>query len=263
MTRILITGSNGYVGSNIIKYYTNHNLTLLNRNILDLKNTHDLDEWFKDKYFDVVVHTAIKGGSRLYVDDSSILDDNIKMYLNIVKNRDHFGRFINIGSGAEINNPNSFYGLSKKVINASIQDKINFYNLRIYGIFNHNEIDSRFIKNSINRYINNSPIIIFKNKLMDFIYFEDFIKILDLYISTDKLPKNIDCVYHKKYSLQDIAKIINLLESYSVDIDILDSKIDENYIGQFTNLDICFDGIEKGILNTYRKIKNEKSMVCS
>lgn len=260
---ILITGSQGYVASNIVSLCPGYNFTCLNRDVVDLRDAYSVKKWFDNKYFDVVIHTAIKGGSRLSIDNSIILDENIKLYLNLIDCKEHYKKFINIGSGAAVHNPNSFYGLSKRVINASIQDKENFYNLVIYGIFNDQELDSRFIKNCINRYINHANLIIFKNKLMDFMYMNDFIKILQQYICHNNLPKSIDCVYDTKYSLLDIANIINDLDTYRVPIDVLDTTKDKDYIGQYTNLNINFAGLKTGILNTYRKICYEKNLVCA
>lgn len=263
---ILITGANGYVGSNLYRYLNNkYQITTITRQDFDLINREQTKNWFNGKFFDVIIHTAIKGGSRLKEDDCSILDDNINMYYNLLSCKQHYNKFINIGSGAEIYNPNSFYGLSKKIINTSALQKNNFYTLRIYGLFNEYELSSRFIKNSINNYINKNKITIHKNKMMDFIYFQDFLQIIIRYIEDAELPKDIDCVYAKKYSLLDIANLINKLDSYRVDIDMADSVLDYDYIGKATPSNICsnFIGLEQGIINSYRKIKNEKDMVCS
>lgn len=263
---ILITGANGYVGSNLYRYLNNkYQITTITRQDFDLINREQTKNWFDGKFFDVIIHTAIKGGSRLKEDDCSILDDNINMYYNLLSCKQHYNKFINIGSGAEIYNPNSFYGLSKKIINHSILDKPNFYTLRIYGLFNENEINTRFIKSNILRYINKENIIVYKNRLMDFIYFDDFTKIIETYIDNDSLNKEIDCVYTKKYSLLDIASFINRLDNYTVDIEIVESTMDYDYIGTSAPSNICanFTGLEQGIINSYRKIKNEKDMVCS
>lgn len=263
---ILITGSNGYVGRNLYKKLSSkYNITTINRQIFDLRDYYSTREWFANKFFDVVIHTAIKGGSRLHQDNSNIIDDNIKMYYNLLNCRDNYTKFINIGSGAEIHDSNSYYGLSKKIINHSILDKPNFYTLRIYGLFNENEINTRFIKSNILRYINKENIIVYKNRLMDFIYFDDFTKIIETYIDNDSLNKEIDCVYTKKYSLLDIASFINRLDNYTVDIQIVESTMDYDYIGTSAPSNICanFTGLEQGITNSYRKIKHEENMVCA
>lgn len=263
---ILITGANGYVGSNLYRYLNNkYHITTITRQDFDLINRQQTKNWFDDKFFDVVIHTAIKGGSRLKADDCSILDDNINMYYNLLSCKQHYNKFINIGSGAEIYNPDSFYGLSKKIISTSTLQKDNFYTLRIYGLFDEYELPSRFIKNSINNYINKNKITIYKNKMMDFIYFQDFLQIITNYIENNELPKDIDCVYKKKYSLLDIANLINQLDNYKIDIDIIDPIADYDYISTTTQSNVYsnFIGLEQGIINSYRKIKNEKDMVCS
>lgn len=264
--KVLITGGKGYVATNLYKLLSyQYDITLINRDNFDLTNLEETKQWFDNKFFDVVIHTAIKGGSRLEQDPSNILDDNLIMYYNLLKYRDHYKKFINLGSGAEIYNPKSFYGMSKRIISSSILDKNNFYTLRIYGLFNEYELSRRFIKANMIRYIQHENIIIHQNKHMDFIYFNDFAKIVKIYIENDHLPKDIDCVYHNKYSLLDIANIINTLDNHTVNIEILDTTSDTHYIGNSSldKLNIETIGLEQGIINSYREIKNEKNMVCS
>ena len=262
--KILITGGNGYIGSNLSRYLAKeYDLTLLNRSIVDLTDSNTLSDWFENKFFDVIIHTAIKGGSRLQKDQPSIIDYNISIYNNLLRCKDHYNRFINLGSGAEIYDLLSPYGLSKRAIYESLQDKDNYFSLRIFGIFDHNELNSRFIKTSLYRYIHKKNIILFQNKLMDFIYFTDFAKIINFYITNTNPPKNLDCVYKNKISLYDIADIIIHLDDYNVDIEILEDIMFNDYIGVFTELNLDFDGLNTGIINTYKEmIKYEKNMVC-
>lgn len=265
---ILLTGGRGYIGTGIARYLADkYNIILINKQMFDLRDPIATQQWFakldKNMHFDAVIHTAIKGGSRLEKDSSSILDDNIKMYLNLLDHRDKYKKFINIGSGAEVYNNNSFYGKSKEAITLSLSDKKDFYNLRIYGIFDENELERRFIKNNICQYVNKNSLIIYKNKYMDFIYFADFIKILTYYLNNNNLSKNIDCVYKTKYTLFDIAQIINQLDDYRVDIQIENSGYDIQYTGTYHNLKLEYLGLKEGIIQTYRKLKDEKNMVCS
>lgn len=261
---ILITGSNGYIGSSLVNLLSNkYHLSYINRNIFDLRDSEKTQNWFTDKYFDIVIHTAIKGGSRLQNDSNSIIEDNIKLYTNLIRCKNHFNKLINIGSGAEKYAQDTPYGYSKKIINDAIQTENNCYNIRIYGIFDSNELETRFIKNNIRRYIKKEQLLIHKNKYMDFIYMLDFIKIIEFYIHNTNPPKNIDCVYNNKYSLLDIAKYINNLDNNKTDIIIEDSIEDKNYTGDFYDIGIQYIGLQQGIKNTYRELKNEKNMVCT
>jgi len=227
---ILITGGNGYIAKSLYKGLKNYNITSITRKDFDLTDREATNKWFRNKYFDVVIHTAIVGGSRLKEDNSDTFYRNIQMFYNLLNNKHCFGKLINFGSGAELGIPNNPYGLSKNIISRIIDNEDNFYNIRIYGVFNENELDTRFIKSNIKRYINREPIEIHQDKLMDFFYMEDLITLVKYFINEDNLPKNIDCSYGINNSLSDIAHIINNLSDYKVEINIKKDKgID--YIG--------------------------------
>jgi nucleoside-diphosphate-sugar epimerase len=255
MTKILITGGNGYVGKSLYNSLChNYSVTSVTRNEFDLIDTSQTNQWFSDKHFDVVIHTAIKGGNRLVTDCASVLDENIQMYYNLLANRQHYDKFINIGSGAEIYAPNSPYGLSKRVIQNSIWDKTDFYNLRVYGVFDENEMNTRFIKANITRYINGKDIIILQDKMMDFFYMKDFISTVRYYIDNVTVPKEFECNYNKSLYLSEIANKINELSHHKVAINVTNNTAGDNYTGGNTPIDIKFLGLDMGIKSVYEKL---------
>ena len=252
---ILITGGNGYIAKSLSKSLDNS--ISITRKDFDLTDRHATDKWFDGKYFDVVIHTAVKGGSRLLVDGGNIFYENIQMFYNLLNNKHCFGKLINFGSGAELGIPNNPYGLSKNIISRIIDNESRFYNIRIYGVFDENELDTRFIKNSIKSYIDKKPIQINQNRLMDFFYMEDLVELVKHYIYKNNLPKNIDCTYGiDACYLSDIANIINNLSNYKVEIKIGKGK-GKKYVGDWNPLNIEWIGLEQGIKETYKKILNE------
>jgi nucleoside-diphosphate-sugar epimerase len=254
--KILITGGNGYIANSLKKYLSSkYIITSITRKDFDLENKNKTKEWFDNKLFDVVIHTAIKGGSRLKNEDKSILTSNLKMFENLINNKSKFKKLISFGSGAEIFQNNTFYGQSKLIISNLIKKENFLYNLRIFGVFDEYEKDTRFIKSNIIRYIKKEPMIIHTNKIMDFIYMKDLIKIVDYYLTHKNLKKEIDCCYKKKYSLIQIADSINNLNSYKVNIEIQNKNIFDLYIGN-SNLPIKTIGLEKGIKETYNYLIN-------
>ena len=76
-------------------------------------------------------------------------------------------------------------------------------------------------------------------------------------INNNNLPKTFDCVYSTKYKLSDIAKTINNLSNYKVDVNILDKNLGLSYCGKNTDLGLAFDGLECGIKELYRIISKE------
>ena len=252
--KILITGGNGYIAQSLAKNLIKHEVTLITRQDFDLVNKEATDKWFKDKFFDIIIHTAIKGGSRLKSDNSDIFYQNLQMFYNLFYNKHCFNKLIHFGSGAELGQPNDPYGLSKKIINDLIQSEPNFYNIRIFAVFDENELDTRFIKSNIKRYINKEDIIIHQNKLMDFFYIKDLVILINHYIEENHLPKIAECSYKEKYSLLDIANLINNLSSHKVSIKQLDYVKGNSYVGN-TFKELNYLGLEKGIKEVYNKLK--------
>ena len=255
--KILITGGNGYIASSIYKLIcAKYDVMSISRNDFDLTAFNDMDEFFQDKYFDVVIHCAVQGGNRMKVDSFAAMDTNLTMYYNLLQHKTHYDKLIHLGSGAELYNPDSPYGLSKRVINRSIRDIDNFYNLRIFGVFDENELDTRFIKANINRYIQEEPILVFEDKMMDFIYMPDLISIVETYINNENLPKDMDCIYPiygNRLYLRDIAEMINNLDEYKVPV--LIGKQAREYIG-YNPIELNYIGLENGIKNTYNILKS-------
>lgn len=255
--RILITGGNGFVARNLVKGLYDHELTILTRSHFDLTNTFQTDLFFKDKHFDLVLHCAVEGGSRLQVDGNEVLDNNLSMYYNLLNNKSHFNKLIHFGSGAEIYSSDKPYGLSKKIIRESVLENNNFYNIRIFNVFGEDELETRFVKSNIKRYINKESLHILQNIFMDFFYVEDLITLVKMYINDELTDKEINCSYKRKYTLYDIARFINKLSDYEVPI-IIDNKdfSGDDYIGiPPLSPSIELIGLQDGIKKVYNSLK--------
>ena len=273
MKKILITGSNGYVARNIAKNLCNYDLTFTERSNLNLLDPKTVKNFFKYNYFDVVIHTATSGGSRLEKDNSDVFFENCIMHQNILDNASSFDKYISFGSGAELDRrydidpsvdikssfPIDPYGMSKNFIAKSGLLYPNFHNIRIFNVFNEDELSTRMIKANIINYINKKPIVIHQDKWMDFFYMNDLCEVLKFVINSNSPQKIINCSYQEKYKLSTIAEIINQLSNYKVDIVIESNSFGLNYYGDY-NLhlfDMDLSGLHIGITNTYNKLRNE------
>jgi len=258
--RILITGAKGYIGKALISNLQKYNVTSISRKDFDLSDRNKTNDWFKNKYFDIVIHTAAKGGSRLKKDNEDILYQNLLMFYNLYENKNHYKKFIHLGSGAELNYPIDPYGLSKRIIRDIVTKEDNFYNIRIFGIFDSNELDSRFIKSNILRYLIKQNFLIHQDKEMDFFYMKDLITLVKFYLNNNNLVKEIECRYDKTYLLSEIADIINNCSNYNNKTIVKNSEKGLSYKGnssfpQIYNLSLI--GLENGIKETFNKIYEE------
>ena len=247
--RILITGGSGFIATEIFSQlkdkYNIHNPGRKDLNLLEIES---INKYFdNDTIYDLVIHTAIIGGSRLDEDESKIFYNNLKMFYNLLEYKHKFKKFINFSSGAaydrntNINgsseilksNPEDYYGLSKNIIDRLIFNMDNFYIIRIFNVYSEKEKDSRFIKICKKSVENNENIIINNDRYFDFFNSADLIKVIEYYINNNKLEKDIDLCYKNKYKLSDIAKNINKDNKVKI---IINSNCNLNYIGNYKKL---------------------------
>lgn len=257
--KILITGGNGYIAKSLHSYLcSKHDVILVSRTDLDLTRREEVQRYFKDKFFDVVIHTAVKGGSRLNpLEGSNVVLANLLMYDNLMRCRDKFDRLIHFGSGAE-DKADGPYGFSKHIINQLMKLDPKSVNVKIYAVFDENELDTRFIKSNILRYINREYLNIHQDKQMDFFYMKDLVSMVEWLISQreEEFPiQEINCSYLEKYTLTQIAEIINSLDDYKVEIQIEDEIEAKAYCGTHPIMPFDLIGLEQGIKEVHNQLK--------
>ena len=261
---ILITGGNGYIAQSLFSTLKdNYQITVVRRQDFDLTSYQAVNNFFQGKYFDVIIHTAVGGGSRLKKETSKNMDSNLQMYYNLLQHRKHYGKLIHFGSGAEDYAPETPYGLSKRVIAKSILEQDSFYNIKIFGVFDENELDTRFIKANLKRYINREPMVIDVHKRMTFFYMKDLITLVKHYVDsrTTALTTESYCSYITEYTLKEITDMINKLDDYKVPI-YMTEEFAEDYTSNFNaGYGLPYVGFKKGLQEVYNKLKqtNDKA----
>jgi GDP-L-fucose synthase len=270
--KVLITGGNGNIAKMIKRNLSSeaYEITNLSRNDLNVLNQFDIEKYLSENVFDILVHTAILGGRRTKEENGDVTHNNLLMLENLLKFADKFKMIINFDSAAIYDRntdildrkeldmhtiPSDYYGFSKYLIYQRSLHYNNVYNFRIFNIFHVNEEPDRFIKSCFNAKKNNTEINIFEDKYFDFVYEDDFVKIIKYYFDNvcfqEKLIKTINICYEKKYKLSEIAKLII---NDSTKINILDStSLNKNYSGDnklLRSLNIELLGLENS-LKTY------------
>jgi dTDP-4-dehydrorhamnose reductase len=271
---VLVTGSNGYIGKSIIDSKINDvKFFEGSRKTIDLYNKDSILDFINKNKIDTIIHCAIEGGNRLKKDDANIFYNNLLMFENLLFCRNYIHKFINLASGSEfdrskdihlkkeedifINVPKDYYGLSKNIIAQKCLIYKNFHNLRIFGCFDENELNTRFIKSCIIKSRINETITIYEDKLMDFFYLKDLISVIEYFLFFDSRFQDINLSYENKNKLSQIAKkIIN--ENKSKSNIIIETEHCLNYNGDFKKLlclPIIFKGMEIGIKETIINVK--------
>jgi nucleoside-diphosphate-sugar epimerase len=197
--KVCVLGSNGFVGSNLLK---DTNWNGVTRRELDLTDQHAVEKHFNEHKYDVVIHCAVVGGSRLKPDDGDVAYKNILMFENVV--RVFKGKLIYFSSGAALrgNPPTDPYGLSKWIIDKRIETIPNAYSLRIWGCYGPGELPSRF--SAVCK--REGHVVIEQDRYFDFIDIEDVRKIVKEYVNGNKIKKECNLVYPEKLLLSQWAE---------------------------------------------------------
>lgn len=217
MTKVCVLGANGFIGKNLSIYLDWVGVTRLE---LDLTDQLAVEEYFKTHTYDVVIHCAVMGGSRLKVDDESVTHKNLLMFENVV--RVFKGKLIYFSSGAALrgNPPTDPYGLSKWLIDRRIETIPNAYSLRIWGCYGPGELPTRF--SAVCK--KEGHVIIERDRYFDFIDVEDVKKVVLEYVKGDRNEKQYNLVYPEKRLLSEWA------QKFGATYQIRDiSKLDEPY----------------------------------
>ena len=218
MKRVCVLGSNGFVGSNLLKDTEWVGVT---RQELDLTDQCAVEKYFDKHTYDVVIHCAVVGGSRLKPDDGDVAYKNILMFENVA--RVFKGKLIYFSSGAALrgNPPTDPYGLSKWLIDKRIQTIPDAYSLRIWGCYGDGELPTRF--SAVCK--REKHVIIDKDRYFDFIDVKHVKCIVEQYVDGELHDKEFDLVHEKKLLLSQWA------EKFGASWEIRDiTELGESYI---------------------------------
>jgi nucleoside-diphosphate-sugar epimerase len=197
--RVCVLGAKGFIGRNLVR---DLNAQGYGHEDLDLMNTASVDSFFNTHAFDVVVHCAAVGGSRLKVDDSDVFFKNVKIFENVARHADKFKRLVWFSSGAAVHAPESPYGFSKVVCEKLARLIPNCQVFRIFGCYGIDEPPTRFISSCIRGLTH-----IEENRYFDFFWVGDIHKVITNFTVCD--GKVRDLVYKTKWKLFDVAKMNN------------------------------------------------------
>lgn len=273
--KILLTGGSGFIGKNIAESYLaeKYQLFVPKRSELDLSSQESVDDYFQGKEFDVVIHGAVKPSHRNAQDINNTLNTNLRMFHHLLRNRDNYGKFINLGSGAIYDNRNykpkmsedyagkyiplDDHGLCKYVIKQQIDVLPNFVDLRVFGVFGrYEDYAIRFISNAICKSIFNLPITLKQNRNFDYLWVDDLMPILDHFIQNDFVGSAYNVTPDNSIELLELALLVKEISGKNIPISVADEGLGLEYSGDNQQLksfipDVKFTHIKESVSMLY------------
>jgi GDP-L-fucose synthase len=284
--KILITGGGGFIAKSLYEHLRlEHTVLIEGRDELNLLDSSGTLKYIKDGQFDVVIHTANHDAAPRFStkDPNLVLENNLKMFFNIVRCEDYFGKMIYYGSGAEFgrqnwipkmketyfdeNVPQDQYGLAKYAMTKHALLSNNIYNLRLFGVFGeHDDWRYRFISNACCKAVLDMPITFRKNVFFDFLYIQDLVKITKWFIDNKSSEKVYNICSGQTHDYQSLAKRIVNISSKNLEVKSLFDGLGDEYSGDNSLLlseiqDFEFTPINDAIKSMYEWYNSNKQII--
>ncbi len=249
--KLLIVGRNGFVGRNLYEFFQKkkeYEVVATASKELDLLNEKQVQAYLKANYFDVIINAAVYN-PRVGVgkETDKELEYDLRMFYNLAKYQNLYGKMIYFGSGAEYDKrypicsvteedwdrdiPENVYGFAKYIINQQIEKSDNIYNMRIFGLFGKYENwKSTFISGACCKALKDLPITIRQNVYFDYLYINDFCRMMEAFIGIDK-PKyhSYNITSGRKIDLISLAEMVNQVAGKKLPIVVCSEGLANEY----------------------------------
>ena len=254
---ILITGSDGFVGKNLKEFFEknkNYKIFVPTINELNLTDSFSVRDFFFINSIECIIHSATTPTkNKQYPED--VCESNLKMFFNIIRYKNNNTRLINLGSGSEYSRenwipqmkeeyfdqfvPQDAHSYSKYIISKTIElsDDSSLINLRIFGIYGkYEDYTNKFISNCIAKNLIGLPIKINQNVIYDYLYIEDFCRIVENLISNQLINKTMNVTPTESIDLVSINNYIQLSLGINQQIEIIKEGYGNEYTGSNISL---------------------------
>lgn len=253
--KVLLTGGSGFIGRNILESFLVEKYDILHPSSkeLNLADEQSVDEYFKNHSVDVVIHAAVKPTHRNAKDLNNLFYTNTRMFFNLERHKDEYGKMLVLGSGAiyDLRHyrpkmkeeewtdfiPADEHGYCKYVCEKVIEHAPNIYDLRIFGIFGkYEDYAIRFISNAICKTLFDLPITIKQNRKFDYLYIDDLMPILDWFMENTPQYHSYNITPDYSISLYDLALLVREISVKDLPIHIAMDGCGLEYSGDNSRL---------------------------
>jgi UDP-glucose 4-epimerase len=283
--KILLTGSTGFIGKNILQKLRNkYRISAPACAELDLLEEDAVAAYFKKNHFDLVIHTATWDATRNSKKElREVLPNNLRMFFNLARNQDRYAKMIYYGSGAEFDRshwvpkmeegyfdtyvPSDDYGFSKYLMNKYVQCCENIYNLRLFGVFGkYEDWEIRFISNACCKAVYGLPITIKQDLFFDYLYIDDLVTITEWFVRHSPREKVFNLCTGRAYSLLALAKKVLAASGKDLEIKVSRKGLGKEYSGDNSRLikkigNYQFRDLDQSIQELYAWYRQRKKTI--
>ena len=282
MKKVLVTGGEGFIGKNIQESFLAEKYRILapTKQELDLTQEQQVRQFFQENPVDVVIHGAAKPGHRNAPDQINIFYEDMRMFLNLVRNADSYKKMIVLGSGAAYDVKQSLSKVKEEFFDTFVPaDEHGFYRyaaakymerlpnmveLRIFGIFGkYEDYAIRFISNAICKALFDLPITIKQNRRFDYMYVNDLMPILAHFIENQPAHRAYNVTPDSSIELFALAEKVKVISGKDVPILVKTPGMGLEYSGDNSRLkaemkDLTLTLLDQAITELYHWYEEHK-----
>ena len=259
---ILLTGSTGFIGSNLLIYLKRKNIKIYdilrhpnkkkkykNYYPIIFKDNSELESKLRKIKINSVIncstHYSLKEDSNSLI---QLINSNVTFGTIIIKNTSYkIKKFINFGTMMEFEgnkqNPNNIYAMTKvfyeKILNYFQKNnkKIKIYNIKIFETFGDNDNRKKIIPIIIKSYKNDKTFQLLSTKIkMNFVSIDNVIKFVDKILYKNVKPGSY-CLRNEKFiNIKNTLDIINKKLKKKIKIKLLNKRIKNQTNKKISNL---------------------------
>jgi len=253
--QILLTGGDGFIGRNLKEAWRNrYSVVYPKSSELDLLDGGAVEQFVASHRFDVVIHAATWNATTTSTKDlSRVFENNCRIFFNLERAKNSYGRLISFGSGAEYDRasmepltpedrfschiPTDSYGFSKYVIARMIERSSSACNLRLFAVFGaHEDWRIRFISNACCRALFNLPITIRQNRRFDYMHVGDLAMIVGWFIEHTPHHASYNVCTSRPIDLLTLAEIVLEVSAKHLPIQVAEEGSGLEYSGDNSRL---------------------------
>jgi len=282
--RILITGGTGFIGRNLAGQYAGrHEVLAPARSELDLLDAEGVRAYLQRHQFDAIIHAATERANRALGSAPGLFDRNCRMFFNLARNPQAFGRMLFLSSGAvydrthgkpkfseedfDAHVPADDYGFSKYVCAHAIDGMDRVYDLRLFGVFGpHEDWRVRFISNACCRVAWGLPVVIRQNAYFDYLDVDDLGRILECFAAAPLHYRHYNVCTGRPVDLRTLAEKVVAASGKALDIEVRNRGLGDEYSGDNARMlsefpDFRWRNLEESVNRLYGWYEQRKSAI--
>jgi len=282
--KVLVTGAGGFLGRNLAESLCRqYDVFTPSRAELDLLDDYAVRDYLQHHRFDTVVHAAGVRANRRIGAPASLMHQNCRMFFNLARNPDAFGKFLFLSSGAVYDRrtpvvraaetsfdrsvPTDPYGFSKYVCAQHIARSVNLFELRLFGVFGPDEDwEIRFLSNACCRALWELPVLLKQNVRFDYLDVADLAVVVRWFIEDRPRHRAYNVCTGKAIDLTAFARKVIRASGKDLPIVVHEPGLGDEYSGDNRRLmeevpGLQFRSHDESINSLYRWYSDRKAEI--